>query len=749
MKRLSEKFVASGFSLALVLLSGMSLASFWSLKQLQEDKQSVLHTYEVLLNLEHLDHALSLVENGRRGLIVTNKDSYLQLIQKERLEIRQSFQRLSKLTRDNLSQQHRLSEIENLVDREFTLIDESLRLIKQNTPNRVYQIRITDEVQQIRDLKNTEKMSLIKRTATTENSVYQVILFVSLGTILAILILGLIYKLLQNEIFINKKLSYETLALEKKAAHAKIISFLESTTDAFVALDQNWNYTYVNQKAGELFNHLPESLIGKNIWEVFPEGIRYKFYQAYHQAMIKQELVHIQEYYPPWQRWYENRIYPSPDGLSIFFQDITAHKLAEIALQKQEERWQLAINGSNDGIWDHDLQTNQYFISPRCLEILGYAEHEIYDFDEWVHLVYPEDRFKLMSAFDAHVNRQTSHYSCEYRMRCRDGTYKWLLVRGKALWDEQEIPIRAVGSLTDITNKKQVEAELIQAKETLEIKVAERTKELQRLNEELEHSNRELEHFADIASHDLQEPLRAITAYTQFLHEEYSSYLDATASEYMNYIVDGAERMRQLIKALLDYSRVGNRELHPTCVDCNTIITQVSDNLRIAITENHATISYDLLPTITADQTQLLQLFQNLISNAIKFRGSENPQIFIRAVELEADISSLNNINNNNQQIIPQSYRSKSHQINQGSKYWLFSIQDNGIGIKSQYFNRIFEIFRRLHTTREFPGTGIGLAICKKIVERHGGNIWAESELGKGSNFYFTLIASKNMPIID
>ncbi len=729
---LSEKFVVGGFGFALLLLCGVGNASYLSIQELKKDKQSIIHTYEVMKTLDEVNIGLSVTESARRGFIITNKDMYLNTYEAEKSQIYKALKKAYFLTKDNPNKQLSLNLLEHLVTQRLIGLEKSIKQFKKNQKDMVFQITVTDSNREIRQqvkriidaMQNEEKKLLEQRTVKTNKSVSQVIVFVSLGTILGILILVFVYYLLTKEIRINKRLSEEALILEKQVAKARLVNFLENTSDAFVAIDKNWNYTYINKKAGQMFNRIPENLIGKNIWKEFPEGIGQKFYHAYHQAMREQEFTYIEEYYPPWQCWYENRIYPSEDGLSIFFQDISFRKIAEINLREQEQRWQLAIDGNNDGIWDHDLKTNLHFLSPRCLQILGYEENEIYNFDEWVNLVHPEDRLKLMKAFDAHVNRETLHYSCEYRMITKDGTYKWVLARGKTLWDEQNIPVRIVGSLTDITSRKQAEEELQQAKESLEIKVKERTAELSLLNQELENSNKELEHFAYIASHDLQEPLRAITGYTQLLNEEYNSYFDKSAQEYMNYIIDGAARMRQLIKDLLTYSRVGNRQLQLTCVDCNVVIQKVMQNLKIAIAENHATITYEYLPTITADETRLLQLFQNLISNAIKFRREDTPKIHIRAIKQEQKLEPEQDI----QTLNPKS-----------SSYWLFSLADNGIGIKPQYLERIFEIFRRLHTSREFSGTGIGLAICKKIVELHHGNIWAESEFGKGTIFYFTL----------
>jgi PAS domain S-box-containing protein len=719
MNRLSEKIVAGGFGFAILLLGGVTVASYVSIQQLREDKRWVTHTYQVLATLDEINIRLSVNEIARRDLMITNEYQYLQTSEQEQTKIYQALKTIRYLTKDNQNQQHRLDTLEHFVNQRFAVYSQSLQKLKQNQQDIASLTSVTDEsmkisqkIKPIIDAMNNEEKSLLRwRTVQTDKSVKQVIIFVLVGSSWGLVILVIVYYLLRRQIFINQVLSENAINLEKQAAKAKLVDFLESTTDAFVALDSNWKYTYVNQKAGQMFNRHPESLIGKHIWEEFPEGVGQKFYHAYHQAINHQEFIKIEEYYPPWERWYENRIYPSKEGLSIFFQDITPRKRAEIALKAQEERWQLAIAGSNDGIWDHDLQTNYHFLSPRCLEILGYEENEIKTFDKWVSLVHPEDKQKLQQAFAAHLNHQTSRYSCEYRMCCKDGSYKWLLSRGQALWDEQGVPIRAIGSLTDITERKLAQFALQQAKQDLEIKVRERTAQLQQSLEELERSNKELENFAHIASHDLQEPLRAITAYTHLLKEEYSSNFDADAQEYMSYITDGAARMRQLIQDLLTYSRVNSRELTLTSVDCNLIISQVINNLKVSIAESNATITYDSLPTVNADRNQLLQLFQNLISNAIKFRGSEEPKIHICAFKSSQEIKNC----------------------------WLFSVRDNGIGIKAQYLERIFEIFRRLHTYDELPGTGIGLAICKKIVEHHDGRIWAESEFGSGSTFYFTL----------
>lgn len=235
----------------------------------------------------------------------------------------------------------------------------------------------------------------------------------------------------------------------------------------------------------------------------------------------------------------------------------------------------------------------------------------------------------------------------------------------------------------------------------------EMTKTLDAQAKALARSNAELEQFAYVASHDLQEPLRAVAGCVQLLQQRYQGQLNARADELIAHAVEGATRMQALINDLLAYSRVDRRDEPLKSTDCTLVVKEVLANLQVAIRESGAVITYGTLPTILADPLQMSQVFQNLLSNAIKYRSERQPEIHVEATCTEGE--------------------------------WCFSVHDNGLGIEPQYRERIFAIFQRLHTRREYPGTGIGLAICKKIIERHGGRIWVESEPGRGSTFSFTI----------
>lgn len=285
--------------------------------------------------------------------------------------------------------------------------------------------------------------------------------------------------------------------------------------------------------------------------------------------------------------------------------------------------------------------------------------------------------------------RATGYWSGRVWQRRKDGVMIPILSAVTVIRDKEGRAIGTVAVNRDITGQLQIEEALRAQTHTLEVR------------------NEELAQFAYAASHDLQEPLRMITVYLQLLSQRYSGQLDKEADEFIGYALDGATRMRQLITDLLAYAKIGRNNLFFTEVSLGKVLQQVLANLDLPIQENQVTITYDPLPTVIAEKTQMLQLFQNLLSNAIKFKSQHKPVIHIS--------------------------------VHQDDTHWIIHVKDNGIGIDPKLSEKVFTIFQRLHTRQEYPGTGIGLAICKRIVQNHGGAIWLQSEPDAGSTFSFSL----------
>jgi len=353
---------------------------------------------------------------------------------------------------------------------------------------------------------------------------------------------------------------------------------------------------------------------------------------------------------------------------------------------------------------------NELYVSPQIESLLGFSQKEwLEDPVLWYTRLHAEDRERWHLEF-ARTCATGARFRSEYRFLARDGRVVWVHGEAQMVRDDFGRPLFLQGIAYDITEKKQAEDVLRRLNVELERRVRERTAQLEEANAALARSNAELEQFAYVASHDLQEPLRMVGSFAQLLAKRYRGQLDADADDFIGYVVEGAVRMQQLVNDLLTYSRVGRTDKERMPVDCSAVFASACANLATAIEEAGAAVTADRLPTVRGEQSQLLQLFQNLIGNALKFRKDDRP---------------------------PRVHVGARRQ----GEEWLLWVQDNGIGIEAQYAERIFLVFQRLHHRREYPGTGIGLAICKKVVEHHGGRIWVEAEPGRGSTFFFTLPA--------
>lgn len=378
-------------------------------------------------------------------------------------------------------------------------------------------------------------------------------------------------------------------------------------------------------------------------------------------------------------------IFLMPEG-----RNITGQKASMEALVTAELRLENALEGAEIGVWDWNVVTDEVFVSSQVTAQLGSSETWT-ALTDWVDNLHPDDQAAAEKVIADYLSGKIPEYENTFRLRHVDGSYRSILSRGQLLRDNNGQPTRMVGVHIDITER------------------VEQQQQLARQAEELRISNTELEQFAYVASHDLQEPLRAISGYAQLLSENYATSLDATGRNYAGRTIEGARRMQKLISDLLEYSRVSRKGKSFQPTDLEESVRDAQVLLGASIQESRAVIEVSDLPVVMGDSGQIVRLLQNLIGNALKYRGDTPPQVEITS-EQTADTG-----------------------------WWTIRVKDNGIGIAPEHAERVFEIFQRLHARQKYQGTGIGLAVCRRIVERHGGRIHVEPNEDAGSTFVFTL----------
>jgi len=478
----------------------------------------------------------------------------------------------------------------------------------------------------------------------------------------------------------------------------------------FKAENDGNDFTFLEfNKAGESIEKITRhDVIGRSVVDLFPGIKKFGLFDVLQTVWKSGVSQHYPVSFYKDERitgWRDNFVYKLPSGeIVTVYRDETERKQMEEALRESEQELKTVLEGSPIPTFvinsDHTVQ----YWNKALEELSGTGAQTVIGTKEPWKALYNEERATLADLLvDERFSELSKWYSGKFHeSQIITGSYeaidffpnlddegKWLRSTASLLRNSKGHIVGAIETFEDITDRKNAEDSL-----------HERT-------EELERSNQELEKFAYVASHDLQEPLRMVSSYMQLLSRRYEGKIDADADEFISFAVDGAKRMQILINDLLAYSRIGTRGREFEPVPCEEVLGLALVNLLTVIEETESVVTHDELPTVMADKTQLVQLFQNLISNAIKFRSDKQPRVHVSA----------------------------EHKENE----WIFSIKDNGIGIDPRYEDRIFEVFQRLHGRGQYSGTGIGLAICKKIVERHGGLIRLQSEVGEGATFYFSL----------
>lgn len=481
-------------------------------------------------------------------------------------------------------------------------------------------------------------------------------------------------------------------------SEARYHSLVERLPLYVLCKDLEGRFTFANKLFCNTLGKPLEEIVGKTDFDFYPKHLADKYRDNDREVLQTGKVFEdIEEH----QRPGGDRLYVQilkspmlngrgePVGIQGVFHDVTARKRAEEALHRSEERYALAQRAANVGTWDWDVQSGHLHWSEQIEAMFGFSPGTFGGtYEAFLACVHPKDRRYVIDGVNACIE-EGKEYKLEHRIVWPDGTIRWVSETGDVFRDEQGKTVRMLGVVQDITHRKEAE------------------EQLNHMMEELQRSNSELEQFAYIASHDLQEPLRMVSSFTQLLQKRYRGRLGSDADEFIGFAVDGAHRMRRLLNGLLAYSRVTTRARSFEPTDCEDVLRQAMDNLKLAIADANAKVTHNVLPTIWADETQLVQLLQNLIGNAVKFREKKSPEIHIGA--------------------------------EQTPSHWKFWVRDNGIGVPPERTEKIFQIFQRAHTDLDYAGTGIGLAICEKIVRRHNGEIWVESEPGKGSTFFFTL----------
>jgi PAS domain S-box-containing protein len=696
-KSLLNRKVQLAFGAAILTMLAVGTISYRALVVSGERDQWVGHTHEVLENLEKLMLAMQNVESSFRGMVVTGKESYLEGYHANITSAKQYDLTVRRLTVDNRAQQQQIPTLEKLAEQKVQFNDGVIRLRRTKGLQAAAEAmgdgtgqRIMDEFQTvIRGMQEEELRLLTLRDVDARRHLDQAKVALVLGTLLGLCIAAFAVWSVQRD-SLGRALAAEKL----RDSEEKYRSLIDGVQDyAIFTLDPGGKVVSWNAGGERIKGYKAEEIIGQNFSRFYLQA---DIDQGKPEKELQIAATSGRSEIENWRvrkdgsRFWANVVITAARdssgrllGFSEISQDISERK-------ETEAKYRGLLEAAPDAMVVVNAAGEIVLLNVQAEKQLGYHRDELVG--QKVKNIIPEGFAERLIADGtrtaAEALAQQIGTGIELAARRKDGSDFPIEIMLSPLESSEGILVTA--AIRDITERKRSEQNLVKTVG------------------ELKRSNDDLQQFAYVASHDLQEPLRMVASFTQLLAKRYKGRLDSEADEFIAYAVDGSNRMQGLIQDLLAYSRAGTngKALHE--ISSEKALNDALANLQATIQESGAVVTHDSLPAITTDDAQLILVFQNLVGNAIKYRSAEIPRVHVSATK-------------------------------NGGGEWTFSVRDNGLGIDPQYFERIFVLFQRLHGREEFKGTGIGLTVCKKIVERLGGRIWVESQPQKGSTFYFAL----------
>ena len=493
----------------------------------------------------------------------------------------------------------------------------------------------------------------------------------------------------------------------------RLTTTLESITDGFFTLDREWRFTYVNREAERILQRTRQQLLGRSVWEEFADSVGTEFERQYRNAAEHQQTAEFEAYYPALSLWVEVHVYPSDEGIAVYFRDVSKRKDAELALRRSEESLRLAVTAGGLGTWLWDVGTQNVQVSNQTKIMLGISEHATMTFGDFIDALHPQDRGPFVETLQDAADRRKD-FRADFRIVRPDGSIRWLAALGRANVEDGGESVRMEGLNLDITERKRTEWELLEINERLEQRVEQRTRELAAAKQQAESANAAKSAFLATMSHEIRTPMNGIVGMVEILAH---GRLTEHQSEAVRTIRESAFSLLHLIDDILDFSKIeaGRLELERTPVAISEVVEGVCDTLSsLADSENvdlFVFVSPEGPAQVWSDPVRLRQIFFNLVGNAIKFSGGRPKQRGRVELRLEVMCASPLTV--------------------------LIRVEDNGIGMTESTQQHLFQSFSQaeVSTTRRFGGTGLGLVICKRIVDLMGGVISVKSAPGQGATF--------------